>query len=182
MKYTHSLLISLTLVTLAPPALAQEADNQVVTNAVSNLCLGVRGVDDHKAGAEVEVYWCNPGGGDRGRDNQWTFEPADEGFVFIKNRVSGLCLGVRGVDDHKPGTGAEVYPCKPGGADKGHDGQWRLVPDKDGFRRIENRVSGLCLGVRGVDDHKPAAGVEVYTCDPGRGDAARDGRWRFQGL
>lgn len=43
-------------------------------------------------------------------------------------------------------------------------------------------MPGLCLGVRGVDHHKPAAGVEVYACDPGRGDAGRDGRWRYQGL
>jgi hypothetical protein len=158
-------------------------EHQVITNAVSNLCLGVRGVDNHPAGTGVEVYYCNPGAGDRGHDNQWVFSPAGDGYVNIKNRASNLCLGVRGVDRHTAGTEVEVYTCVPGGGDAGLDNQWRVVAEPDGFKRIENRVSGLCLGVRGVDQHGPGSGAEVYHCTPpSSSDPGRDNRWRFQGL
>lgn len=154
-------------------------DPQVITNGASNLCLGVRGVDKHGPGTGVEVYWCNPGNGDRGLDYQWTFEDAGDGYWFFKNRVSGLCLGVRGVDKHEPKTEVEVYHCKPGGNDPGADGQWKIVPEKDGFKRIENRVSGLCLTVRGGAKHSAGTAVEVRACDT-KGDE-REGHWRFQG-
>ena len=157
----------------ATPATAEAPEDQVITEAVSNLCLGVRGVDQHKPGTGVEIYWCNPGSGDRGLDNHWTFAPTGNGFHVLQNRVSSLCLGVRGVDKHGAGTEAEVYHCKPDGADKGLDNLWRIVPDKNGFKRIENRVSGLCLSVRG-DKREPGATVEVAACGP-------NGLWRFQG-
>ena len=153
---------------------------QHIHNAVSDLCLGVRGIDAHAPGTEVEVYHCNPGGGDRGLDNQWTFVLLSNGYVHILNRVSSLCLGVRGVDNHTPGTGVEVYHCNPGGGDRGLDNQWRIVAEPDGFVVIQNRVSGLCLGVVGVDAHGPGAGAEVYHCNPGGADPGRDNRWRFQ--
>jgi hypothetical protein len=113
------------LVGIANEAVAQRAEYLHFTNRVSGLCLGVRGVDDHGPGAGVEVYTCSPGGGDRGLDNQWTIEPAPGGYQYIKNRISGLCLGVRGVDDHIAGTDVEVYTCTPGGNDRGLDNQWR---------------------------------------------------------
>ncbi|WP_373372247.1 ricin-type beta-trefoil lectin domain protein [Sorangium atrum] len=151
-----------------------------LVNAVSNLCLGVREVDNHGPGAGVEVYTCNPGGADRGCDNQWRMESTTDGFVHIKNRVSNLCLGVRGVDQHGPGAEVEVYHCAPGGSDGGRDNQWRVKSDLDGSSRLENRISGLCLGVRGVDQHGPGAGVEVYPCNPGGADNGRDNRWRVE--
>src|SRR4028119_2493314 len=67
---------------------------------------------------------------------------------YIQNRDSGLCLGVRGVDNHRPGTGAEAYHCKPGGGDPGRDNQWDIIKIRDSiYSYIQNRDSGLCLGV-----------------------------------
>jgi hypothetical protein len=52
--------------------------------------------------------------------------PAEGGYVALKNRVSGLCLGVQGVDSHKAGAGVEVYHCAPGGGDAGRDSLWKV--------------------------------------------------------
>src|SRR5690606_23179636 len=144
-----------------------------------NLCLGVRGVDDHRPGAGVEVFHCNPGGTDRGLDSQWIIEPLAGGYVHIRNRASSLCLGVRGVDRHTPGTDVEVYHCNPGGGGRGLDNQWRIIDASDGPRLLRNRVSNLWLGVRGVDSHRAGEGAEVYHCDPGGSDPGRDNRWYF---
>jgi hypothetical protein len=173
--------VSVALTCCAALAATAHADtpNRSFNNAVSNLCLGVQGVDHHSAGANVEVYTCSPGGGDKGCDNDWIITPAGGGFSFIKNRVSGLCLGVKGVDRHGPGALAEVYNCNPGGHDPGLDMQWRIVDEGNGLSRLENRVSNLCLGVQGVDNHRAGALVEVYTCNPGHGDAGRDNRWKL---
>jgi len=151
-----------------------------IKNRVSDLCLGVRGVDSHGPGTDAEVYTCQPGGNDPGLDNQWHIELADADFVLIKNRVSNLCLGVRAVDSHGPGTGVEVYTCDPGGADKGQDNRWRRtrIPDSD-FWYFRNKVSNLCLGVRGIDHHGPGEGAEVYTCVPGGNDPGLDNEWRI---
>lgn len=148
-------------------------------NAVSDLCLGVRGVDSHAAGTGAEVYHCVPGSGDNGYDNQWKFVPVSGGYYQVQNRVSGLCLGVRGVDSHGPGTEAEAYTCNPGNGDNGYDNQWTVVSTSDGYKQLKNRVSGLCLGVVNVDSHGAGAMAEVYHCDAVAGDARRDELWRF---
>ena len=44
----------------------------------------------------------------------WSIESLGEDYSYIKNAVSGLCLGVQGVDDHTAGAGVEVYHCNPG--------------------------------------------------------------------
>lgn len=159
------------------PVAAQRPGTQTITNSVSNLCLGVVGVDSHEAGALVEVYTCNPGGGDQGRDNRWTIVTQADGFVQIRNQVSGLCLGVQGVDSHRSGALVEVYTCDPPGV-AAQDNQWRIVPQNDGTKQIQNRVSGLCLGVQGADSHGPGGQVEVYDCTSRR-FPVRDQHWRI---
>lgn len=148
-----------------------------IRNRVSGLCLGVRGVDKHEPGAGVEVYLCRPGGADKGLDNRWTFEPADEGYFRIRNQVSNLCLGVRGFDKHDPGTDVEVYYCDPVATDARRDALWKIEHAFAQYDYIKNRVSDLCLGVRGVDDHGPGAGAEVYRCNPGGDDPGQDNQW-----
>jgi hypothetical protein len=87
--------------------------------------LGVRGVDNYRAGTGAEVYTCDPPGGDLGLDNQWYFQRLSSGYSYIRNRVSpNLCLGVRGVDNYRAGTGVEVNTCDPPGGDLGLDNQW----------------------------------------------------------
>ncbi len=150
-----------------------------IQNRDSDLCLGVRGVDNHRPGTGAEVYHCIPGGGDPGRDNQWDIIPiSGSKYSYIKNRDSGLCLGVRGVDNHRPGTGAEVNHCIPGGGDPGHDNQWDIIPISGSeYSYIKNRDSGLCLGVRGVDNHRAGTEAEVNHCNPGGGDPGHDNQW-----
>ena len=99
------------------------------------------------------------------------------GFVSITNAFSNLCLGVQGVDSHVAGGLVEVYTCNPPGI-ASEDQQWRIVPQNDGTKRIENRVSGLCLGVQGADSHSAGAQVEVYDCNSRR-FPVRDQHWRF---
>jgi Ricin-type beta-trefoil lectin domain len=161
-------------------AQAERPSHFFITNKVSNLCLGVLGVDGHGPGVRVEVYHCNPGGGDAGNDNQWTIQDLGNGYSHIINKVSNLCLGVVGVDSHGPGARVEVYHCNPGGGDAGNDNQWTIQPLTNGYSYIKNRVSGLCLGVVGVDDHWAGAAVEVYRCKPGSGDAGNDNQWTIR--
>jgi hypothetical protein len=158
----------------------QTAEPQTINNALSHLCLGVRGVDQHGAGTGVEVYYCNPGEGDRGHDNQWYFErvPGPGDFVQIKNRVSGLCVATPS-RDATAGTGVVVSPCASQANGASH---WRIVRGTRGFKQIEHRPTELCLGVRGVDGHEPGTDVEVYHCAPRANDPGWDGWWRFQGL
>ena len=158
------------------PVAAQRPGFVSITNAFSNLCLGVQGVDSHVAGGLVEVYTCNPPG-IASEDQQWRIVPAADGFVSITNKVSNLCLGVQGVDSHRSGALVEVYTCNPPGI-ASMDQQWRIVPQNDGTKRIENRVSGLCLGVQGADSHSAGAQVEVYDCNSRR-FPVRDQHWRF---
>ncbi|XZN91854.1 MAG: RICIN domain-containing protein [Microcoleus sp.] len=161
-------------------AQAEKQSRFFITNKVSNLCLGVLGVDGHGPGVRVEVFHCNPGGGDAGNDNQWTIKDLGNGYSHIINKVSNLCLGVVGVDGHGPGARVEVYHCNPGSGDAGNDNQWTIQPLRNGYSYIKNRVSGLCLGVVGVDDHWAGAAVEVYRCKPGSGDAGNDNQWTIK--
>jgi len=151
-----------------------------ITNRVSNLCLGVRGVDVHGPGVRVEVYHCSPGSGDAGNDNQWSIKDLGNGYSHIINKVSNLCLGVVGVDGHGAGAAVEVFHCNPGGGDAGNDNQWTIKGLGSGYSQIINRVSGLCLGVVGVDDHWAGAAGEVYRCNPGSGDAGEDNQWTIR--
>lgn len=107
-------------------AQAERRSRFFIANRVSNLCLGVLGVDGHGPGVRLEVYHCNPGGGDAGNDNQWTIKGLGKGYSQIVNRVSGMCLGVVGVDDHWAGAAVEVYRCNPGSGDAGEDNQWTI--------------------------------------------------------
>ena len=86
------------------------------------LCLGVVGPDSpnwglfFKAGARAELYYCTPGGSDRGHDHLWTLEnvgPPAVGYFQIRNRAKpNLCLGVVGQDSHKGlGERVEIYNC-----------------------------------------------------------------------
>ena len=159
------------------PASPPVAGYDHILNKVSNLCLGVMGVDGHGPGVRVEVYHCNPGGGDAGNDNQWTIKDLGNGYSHIINKVSGLCLGVLGVDGHGPGVRVEVYHCNPGGGDAGNDNQWTIKDLGNGYSHIINKVSGLCLGVLGVDGHGPGVPVEVFHCNPGSGDDGSDNQW-----
>lgn len=170
-------LVALALGLISSPVAAQRPGFQTITNSVSGLCLGVQGVDSHVAGGLVEVYTCNPGGGDAGRDNRWSIVQQADGFVQIRNQVSGLCLGVQGVDSHTSGALVEVYTCDGGGL-PALDNQWRIVPQNDGTKQIQNRVSGLCLGVQGADSHGPGGQVEVYSCTSRR-FPVRDQHWRM---
>ena len=102
---------------------------------------------------------------DRGLDNQWRIVKIGN-LIQFKNRVSNLCLGVLGVDSHRPRGRTEVYHCNPGGGDPGLDNQWRLEKVNNQYYYIRNSVSDLCLGVSGVDSHRPGVRTEVYHCDP----------------
>ncbi len=136
-----------------------------IRNRVSNLCLGVVGVNNHTAGARAEVYYCDPAGSDAGYDNQWYLQQIGS-YYRIRNRVSNLCLGVVGVDNHTAGAPVEVYDCSPSASDGKLDAQWYLSPvGSIGFETIKNRVSNLCLGVVGVNNHTAGAREEVYHCN-----------------
>lgn len=76
-----------------------------------NYCLGVVGVDRPRPGSAVEIYNCFEVPGDRRLDNQWVIE--SNGTSQIRNRANrGVCLGVVGVDNPRPGSRAEVYFCR----------------------------------------------------------------------
>lgn len=128
----------------------------------SGLCLGVVGVDNHRAGAPVEVYFCDRS---PGYDQQW-YKQSVDGYYRIKNRVSGLCLSVVGVNRHGAGDPVEVYYCYPSTSDSKLDAQWSFNEHTTlGFGTFRNRVSGLCLGVVGLNRHTAGARAEVYNCD-----------------
>jgi Ricin-type beta-trefoil lectin domain len=169
-----------TLVANYQPAPPPVAGYYHILNKVSNLCLGVMGVDGHGPGVRAEVYHCNPGGGDAGHDNQWTIQDLGNGYHHVTNRVSNLCLGVVGVDNHPVGERVEVYHCNPGNGDAGNDNQWEIKDLGNGYSHIVNKVSGLCLGVLGVDGHGPGVPVEVFHCNPGSGDAGNDNQWTIR--
>ncbi len=44
-------------------------------------------------------------------DHLWYRSRVDPNFIYIRNRVSNLCLGVVGVNNHTAGARAEVYHC-----------------------------------------------------------------------
>lgn len=128
----------------------------------TSLCLAVRGNDNHAPGTGVEVYDCGT------EDSKWYKD--DTGVITyidgarhtmsrIKNKVSNLCLGVRGLDSHSAGAEVEVFKCD------GQDSHWyfREIESRKQFQ-IKNRVSQLCLGVVGVDKPQRGAAVEVYHC------------------
>lgn len=151
-------------------------------------CVGVLNVDTNPAipGTAVEVYKCY-GPNDPGFDSNWTVYRIRENgrltdYSYIVNyfkdkKGRDLCLGVVGADRPEPGSRAEIYPCTPGGSDKGHDNQWKIeeVPSAHFFYdagvmwyQLKNRANpNLCLGIVGediVDSFKSAARVEVYRC------------------
>ena len=133
-------------------------------NGVSDLCLGVYGRDYHNAGEKVGVYSCEPQFMNYGSDNDWVFETVEDGYVQIKNRVSDLCLGVRGRDSHSAKAGVEVYYCDSVSYDPRKDSHWEFQYNEDDKFIIKNRVSDLCLGVRGRDSHSSGEEVDVYHC------------------
>lgn len=144
-------------------------------NGASTLCLGVAGVDRHRAGEAVHLAVCVGERNERPLDHQWSLAPADSGFELIRNEVSGLCLGVRGVDQATLGAEAEVFDCTAVRGDARLDNQWRRVETARGAFQLRNRVSGLCLGVKGGDRHEPGALAVLDNCDaPRRG---RDTLW-----
>jgi hypothetical protein len=137
-----------------------EEGHVLVRNRYSpEYCLGVREVDQHDPGDEVEIYHCNPEGGDPGQDNRWRLGVADGDFLHIKNKVSDLCLGVREVDTHGEGAEVEVYHCDPGNGDPGLDNQWGLTPVGDaplrdfGCHLSENRSTDGDLAVLTLSLH-----------------------------
>jgi hypothetical protein len=91
-------------------------------------------------------------------------QASDDGTVQFLETRSGLCLGVRGIDSHRPGTDVETFRCAGSARDPLRDGHWRIVPLQNGAFHVRNALSDLCLGVRGFDSVGAGAGVEVYRC------------------
>lgn len=127
------------------------------------MCLSVGGASHHNQGESVKVFNCDT------VDSEWYTENTDNStFVHgkryqlykIKNKYSNLCLGVRNLDSHLPGTEAEVYRCD------GYDSQWFFYPI-EGKVQIRNKVSQLCLDVPGVDNYQIGSKLEVYHCQRG---------------
>lgn len=137
--------------------LVRDGDQYVqLRNRLSGLCVG-RVAGDIRSGATAQVVAC-------GAAAHFDMRALPNGEVQFAERQSGLCLGVRGVDRHTPGTDVEFYACQPGGGDPGLDARWRPTPLANGYVRVRNSVSSLCLGVRGIDEHDAGEGVEVYHC------------------
>lgn len=113
-------------------------------------CLGVRGFDSHSAGAGIEEYYCGPDASDAKKDSEWSLRPTTGGYYRLVNMVSGLCLGVTGVDSHADGSYTEVYDCEPGngpwGYDAKRDSEWKFVDQGGGNYSLQNRLSGFYLG------------------------------------
>lgn len=153
---------------------------QLSNRAGTSLCLDVVGFDSHGLGAGVDVYSCAPTStSDVLRDERWYLEATSSGYFRIKNLVSNLCLEVPGIDSHKPSTAVDLYDCTPTETDAKADGEWRLIDvvDGSGYQKIQNRVSGLCLGLAGVDAPGWGTTAEVYSCDASPSDPGRDGQW-----
>lgn len=100
-------------------------------------------------------------------DHYWAWESRDNGFFWIRNKASGLCLAV-------PGGSAErnvqliQWPCDP----RFEDHLWRNVGYPDG-NQIINKRSGQCVAVR-VGDAADLTPVIQFPC----GDW-RDHFWWF---
>lgn len=139
------------------------AQGRIRNVALPDLCLGVQGIDNHGAGARVEVYWCNASAQDPLWDASWYFEYSGE-YILVKNRLHGYCLGVVNIDDHRAGAETEVYRCNPGGDDPGMDNRWIKEELGGGRFHLKNAVSGLCLGVVGFDDGRAGAEAEISYC------------------
>lgn len=145
-----------------------------IRNRVSDLCLGVTGKNEPGAALAVYPCWRHVGG-----NIHWRFEKT-QGRERVRNRISDYCLGVRGVDSHGPGGLAEIYDCTPKDSnDPGQDMTWVREPMADGFWRIENGLTQLCLGVQGVDKHGDDAHVEVFGC-ASPSDPGHDNQWRLE--
>jgi hypothetical protein len=144
-------------------------------NGSSNLCLGVKGGHQHRAGAGIEVVPCLGERGERPLEHQWTVVAAAPGFEFIRNEASGLCLGVKGVDQAGMMAEAEVFDCNAAGQDQRLDNQWKITSSGRGAMQLKNRVSGLCLSVQGGDRHGIGSAGLLDRCDGPRD--GKDSQW-----
>jgi hypothetical protein len=119
-------------------------------------------------------------------DTEWSIQPIElrqpYDLQFIRNRVSGYCVGVEGYDTSSlVQAWTEAYDCvSKDPADKGHDVQWRIVHLTDerdrGYVQIRNRVTDLCLGVGNPDD-PVSTRIEVSECASTCTDPRFDAHW-----
>jgi hypothetical protein len=152
-----------------------------LVNRLHGYCLSMPGIDSHSLGSGVEVQSCSAVSGDSRNDEQWTVNQSaiNTNAVRIIDSIGGYCIGVQGIDSHGPGAAAEIYSCDVNSSDFKRDGEWTLENTTDGYFRIKNQSSSLCLGVVGVDSHGEGALIEAYYCDPDAYDARRDGEWKW---
>lgn len=99
-------------------------------------CVDVAGDDVNGNGQAVQLWTCQnvvtgaPGGRAEARDQQWTYNPADQSV-----RTIGRCLDING-NSTTMGTGVELYDCNNVGGQ-----HW--VPQANGS--LLNPASGYCL-------------------------------------
>lgn len=89
-----------------------------IFNRLNTLCLRVTGGRNQALGARAVVDLCNASDG----SDEWMIGNASDGRVQIKNKASGMCLGVAGPDTFTRGGAVEVWDC----ATPGQDAYWRL--------------------------------------------------------
>jgi hypothetical protein len=164
---TAALLISLTTIGLAAPAMAAPVApvgvglNQEIRNQHSSLCL-----DDYEGntqpGAEIRQWTCS-----EAAVQLWQVRDLGTGYAEIKNKHSGLCL-----DNFNFGTtpGSEVrqWSCNGNTAQ-----QWRITDVGGGSAEIANRHSNLCL------DNKNGAQVDGALIQQWTCTGAKVQRWKI---
>jgi hypothetical protein len=138
----------------------------------TSLCLGVQGVDNAVAGADVVTEPCRPGGpSDPKHDQLWLRSALGADVVALSNlALPSLCLGVRGGDRHASSAGVYVYSCNP----RNERARWELVlaTDPDPYARdryqhqLRHVVSGLCVAIPPNLRNTPGIRAVMLPCVP----------------
>lgn len=137
-------------------------------NTKSNLCAGASG----GAGGSAKVEYCSDSASRR-----WSARNVGGGYFQLVDDETRLCLGVAGVDDHVADYPIDLYPCEPTLADPKLDSRWKLV-GADSTPQLKNRVSGLCLDVRGPGTPYQTAGETALVVNACSADT--DQIWRVK--
>jgi Ricin-type beta-trefoil lectin domain len=154
-----SALLGLVLVGLsaaASPAAASTPQFYELIARNSGQCLDVQN-QSTVPGALIQQYLCWGG-----QNQQWQFQPTDNGYVEVIARNSGQCLDVKD-QSTAPGAHIQQYPCWGGPGQ-----QWYFSYREGGYYEVIARNSGLCLDVTDQST-APGALIQQYPCWGGPG-------------
>ncbi len=128
-----------------------------IRNSATNKCASVKD-RSVTAGATVHEWTCA-----NANNDLWAPQPLGNGYYWLVNRNSGMCLDIRTNDSSLFGKSLQQFPCNIIYSSE----QWRF--DSAGpprFNLVSAANPGYCAALRGGSSANGTA-IEMYNCSIG---------------